>query len=94
MALPVDLFARHELFMTSEIGIGPRATIGTNDYSPINNIITWILATSMAFAVIVKVTMKMIYQHKVEMDDIVLIVVLVSTSAAEINVVLAEKKRL
>ena len=90
MALPVDLFSRPELFRTLETGITPRATISTNDYSPINNIITWILAIAMAFAVIVKVIMKSIYQHTVETDDIVLIIVLVRTNPAEIAVKLAK----
>ena len=72
MALPAELFA------TSETRITPRATIDTNNYSPINHIMTWILAISMGLAVIVKVIMKMIYQNTVETDDMVLFLVLVS----------------
>lgn len=56
----------------------PRETKDMSKYSSINSIITWILAVSTIFAVMVKVAMKVVYQRTLNRDDAILILALVS----------------
>lgn len=54
-----------------------RNAITKDDYSPINNIVTWILLVSMFLAVLAKVAVKMVYLHTFGADDVAIILALV-----------------
>lgn len=55
-----------------------RAQIGDNDYSPVVNILTWILLVAMILSVCSKVAIKVITCRTFDMDDAVLVLAMVS----------------
>lgn len=55
-----------------------RAQIGDYDYSPVVNIITWILLVAMVLSVCSKVAIKIITCRTFNMDNVVLILAMVS----------------
>jgi len=64
--------------MLNEAKLASRDVTGTSNYSSVNDILTWILATSMVLAVLVKVAMKVVSQNTFNVDDAVLVLALVS----------------
>ena len=57
-----------------------REAITTDNYSPVVNIVTWILLASMVLAVCTKVAMKVIGRHTFNIDDSVLVAAMVISS--------------
>lgn len=55
----------------------PREAIGPDNYSPVVNIVTWILLVSMVLAVCTKVAMKVIGRHTFNIDDSILVAAMV-----------------
>lgn len=61
--------------------LSPREAISSDNYSPVVNIVTWILLVSMVLAVCTKVAMKVIGRHSFNMDDAMLVAAMVFPSA-------------
>ena len=55
----------------------PREAITSDNYSPVVNIVTWILLVSMVLAVCTKVAMKVIGRHTFNVDDSMLVAAMV-----------------
>ncbi len=58
----------------------PREAIASDNYSPVVNIVTWILLVSMVLAVCTKVAMKVIGRHTFNVDDSMLVAAMVMLS--------------
>ena len=58
----------------------PREAITADNYSPVLNIVTWILLASMILAVCTKVAMKVVGRRTFNMDDAVLVAAMVILS--------------
>ena len=58
----------------------PREAITPDNYSPVVNIVTWILLVSMVLAVCTKVAMKIIGRHTFNIDDSILVAAMVILS--------------
>ena len=57
-----------------------RDAITPDNYSPVVNIVTWILLVSMVLAVCAKVAMKIIGRHSFNIDDSMLVAAMVFSS--------------
>lgn len=61
--------------------VSSREAVNSGNYTPIVNIVTWILLVSMVFAVCTKVAMKIIGRRTFNIDDSILVAAMVSVSA-------------
>ena len=60
--------------------LSPREAITADNYSPIVNIVTWILLASMVLAVCTKAAMKIIGRRTFDIDDSILVAAMVTLS--------------
>ena len=58
-------------------GLFSRDAITSDNYSPVVNIVTWILLVSMVLAVCAKVAMKIIGRRSFDIDDSMLVAAMV-----------------
>ena len=73
----LPLLGLNFIYLLDSNMLSSRAKITSNDFGPVVNIVTWILAVSMALSVCAKVAIKIIACHTFNIDDTVLIVAMV-----------------